>query len=261
MSAPREKLLEKLRAILALEASAKACGSIHEAAAAAARAQAIMFRHKISAREVHVAPEVVGIRSMSTDKQVVLWKLQLLGAVADANFCATMHSPGKRDGQHGAITKPSRLHIVGKPGDVDAALYVYNYLVREIGRLTRSSLEKANRAGKPRGRGWANDFRTGAVATVAKRLRELRNDMEVALHVRQNTQALARVQQADADVQAFMDWLLAAGRVTESARVNRVDAEAYHLGAQAAKDIALGRTEAQLGAPAPQLQAGGEEKK
>jgi hypothetical protein len=149
--------LQKAAKLLRLSTSSNP----HEAALALSRAQEIMDRFKLSAdavngagSEVHSDEPIANFDFDPLERatKVDRWKTQLSVSIAKANQCRVYLGNGG-------------ICLIGRASDVQTVRYMFAWLVREIERL-------AARDCKGAGRTYWNNFRLGAVESVAKRLRE-----------------------------------------------------------------------------------------
>jgi hypothetical protein len=131
----------------------------HEAALAAAKAQDIMDRFKLSGADITLdssapAEKVMHCPQDPLDRDgAARWKGQLAMAVAKLNQCKVYADPARG------------YCLIGRPSDMDAVRYLYAWLTQEIERLAASHCAGC-------GRTYWNNFRLGAVETVSARLRE-----------------------------------------------------------------------------------------
>lgn len=148
--------LEKAAKLLRLATSSNP----HEAALAATRAQEIMDRFKLSADAVNGAGGEIGsdepIANFGHDpleraSKVDRWKSNLAVSIAKGNQCKVYLSGG--------------LCLIGRASDVQTVRYLFAWMVREIERLAARDCRGTSRT-------YWNNYRLGAVETVARRLRE-----------------------------------------------------------------------------------------
>lgn len=174
-----EQALRQVAKLLKLAEHANT--SPEEAGNAAAKAQALMTRFKI---EWMVATSAVNIEEPEEDvvnfadrgasledegaAKIARWKGSLAVSVATANQCkawyCTKLSTSFSNGRP-TTTKKATLELIGRPSDADAVRYLYQYLAREVERLTAIH-------GKGCGATWRNNFRMGVVETIAQKLGE-----------------------------------------------------------------------------------------
>ncbi len=160
-----ERIVERVRKLLALSTSQNP----HEAALAAAKAQALLFRHNLSLALVEADLEPGrGDRSAFINERFdsggrMHWRRALLGAIARHNFCRGVSYSGTRD-----------VGIVGEPHNVAVVKDLYAFLVREISRLAdlgAAGNPDLDPEGVP---AWKRSFYLGAARTIARRLAEQR---------------------------------------------------------------------------------------
>jgi hypothetical protein len=128
----------------------------HEAALAASRAQEIIDRYKLNLATLDATPSAEPpeeIRNFKNDplSEGGTWKALLAQAVAGVNQCQ-------------AYTSGGNICLVGRPSDVAIIRPFFAYLSSEIERL-------ASRHCKGNSRTYWNNFRLGAVETIAQRLK------------------------------------------------------------------------------------------
>lgn len=144
---------------------------VHEAANAAAMAQAIIDKYKIDAalllpegedeadapiRRCMDFPLFVG------DPERHMWKWDLIWALGEANGCVpwSSYEPNGNGNYHRVA------YVVGRPEDAQTVQYLHQYLCAEIDRLAKQH------RGEGRDRIWFANFRLGAVEEIAARLEE-----------------------------------------------------------------------------------------
>lgn len=153
-----DQLLARVRKLLALTASP----NVHEAAAAAARAQALITRHKLQAL-LDAQDDAEATLSdgrdapLETARRVRKWKVVLAGALAHANGCEAYTVAVSRREEH--------LCIAGRPEDRAAVAALWDWLVKRLEWLSASHGTDAPRE-------WHESFRIGAAETIAERLAE-----------------------------------------------------------------------------------------
>jgi len=258
--ATREDALRRAAALLRLANS----NNPHEAALAAQRAQEILDRYDLD----RAALEMEGAMPAEPDEDIVdfgsrgapldmgagksqreRWSSALALIVADANCCKVYLSG-------------TALNLVGRPGDVNKARYLYGYLYGEVTRLVE-------RDGKGCGRTWRNNYRLGIIDTLRTALREASKraanawvadvdahptvPRERALVLVQH--ALARREERMAAVTEFSkrNLKLRPGR----AATTRYDLLARNAGRAAGKEISLGGARASLTSGQASLPSGG----
>lgn len=214
--------LARVRKLLALATSPNP----HEAALAAARAQALIERHRLEAwleaeqREQDDPDPIVDARDepLEVGRRLRTWKVVLASALAEVNGCLAYTATRGRD---------EAIVLVGRGRDRAAVAELWGWLVRRIEWLSATH-------GPGRSRQWHEAFRIGVVDAVAERLRQVGPQARASL----DRAALVVVEPARA---AHEDALR---RVTEglrlgSGRAVRVDARAWQRGKAAGGDVEL----------------------
>lgn len=188
----RDIVLDKIRKLHNLANGRNATPG--EAAAAAAKVQALLFEHHLTMREVEKAQQgaedpyaVHSSRNADgTDKlggpKNVRKQLQFLACtIARYNFCT-----GLLSGQ--------RVTIVGRAADVEVVWWLYTYLRDELMRLARlSAAENVPRGQNPYP--WIRSFLLGADREIGRRLAAQREENKKA-----NAESTALVLVSDADL-------------------------------------------------------------
>jgi hypothetical protein len=274
---------EKLRKLLALAKST----NVHEAAAAAAKAQELIAKYRIEAAMLDDTPdrarpgadESVVVRKIHAFEtwRVDAWALSLVCDVARVNGCSPWYH-GSYPGGPAAF-----VEAAGFESDLATSCFLCDYLVREVIALARAaqSLDRAER----RGRTWMNNFRLGAATEIGRRLEEgeanaARRLLESAkdaprtkdaprkrpawaepLHGPRGAleadepareYALVQVEQALAKIEErrerVRDWVGANKRLSAGrSRASSFDEDAYEAGRRAGRRVALSPRNGRLG--------------
>lgn len=196
-----DKILDRIRKLLALARSSNP----HEAAAAAARAAELMAQHQLAEASLEHEDEAIGEHELERCGRKVTWKSILARGVCIACACDCYWT---RPWRLGADERS--LRIVGRASDVDAARYLYAYLVREIERLARAAWDARQRESPlDSARAWKNAFRSGAASEIAMRLRTARDEALAAARRRADadTAASKAVVRVDRDAAAVADYM------------------------------------------------------
>jgi hypothetical protein len=171
-----QSLIEKIKKLLNLANGRNV--NVNEAAAAAARAQELCFKHKLDLAQLQLDTgeedeEKVQQEMVDYPGLRLQWKQDLMWVVAKGFYCTAIRSnvwkrvPSKRRPERMRNLKVMTFILVGKPTDIQTVRYIYEYCWREIERL--SFIET-------KGLSWTykNNFRSGAVESIRIRLKAQR---------------------------------------------------------------------------------------
>lgn len=201
----KDKLIDRVRKLLAKAKSAKEIGSDAEAAAFAAGAQKMMAKYKLEMSDVEFTTmereEPIGDeRVRGTGKRSrAAWSEHLASVVARAHYCRILVLPGSDD-----------IILVGRPTDRAVASYVFttlrDYAERTSDRDARS-FRKQQRSQIGATIGDNKNFRaawlTGFVRRISERYENERAAMEDEVIKRdKNVTALVRLKNALTQVDA-----------------------------------------------------------
>lgn len=233
---------ERIRRLLALSESS----NVHEAAAAAAKAQELMSKHQIDSAELAEQAGEVDEPLCDEDLQVfgarlVTWRATLAGAVAEANGCDSYNQVWRGEGgrQVRALTR-----IVGPASSVQAVRYLVAYLEREIGRLCQ--VERS--AGRSEAY-WLNSFRLGASYEIGRRVKEAARAAKTA--AAGHGCALARIDRDAGRVAAAM----AAKEMGKSRHPSIGNSQAFMEGIRAGRTVGVESGPALPSGPAASLRS------
>jgi len=214
--------LARVRKLLALATSPNP----HEAALAAARAQALIEAHRLQAwldaerREEEDPDPIADARDepLEVGRRLRKWKVVLAATLAEANGCVAYTLERGRE---------QAIVLVGRARDRAAVVELWGWLVKRIEWLSAT-----HGAGKDRQ--WHEAFRIGVVDAIAERLREGNEEVRAGLE----QAALVVVEPARAAHREALE------RVTEglrlgSGRAVRVDARAWQRGKAAGGTVDL----------------------
>lgn len=210
-------MVDRVRKLLALAGSP----NVHEAAAAAARAQALIAQHRLEgvlggAGEADPVTDGAD-EPLERARKLRRWRVVLASALAEANGCVAYTSDGP-DGQE--------IRLAGRSADRAAARLLWDWLLDRIQWLSAT-------LGPGRPRAWHEAFRIGAVDAVAERLAQgdatLRASLPPASLARWEPAVAAR----RAEVERFVAERLRLGR----GRALRVDARAFAAGRAAGASL------------------------
>ncbi|MEZ4454431.1 MAG: DUF2786 domain-containing protein [Nannocystaceae bacterium] len=209
-------LLDRVRKLLALATSP----NVHEAANAAARAQALIEEHRLAALlEAEAAAEAADEADPITDgvelpleraRKIRKWKIALASGLAEVNGCVAYTA---------ARGPETLLLLAGRAADREAVLAIWEWLVRRIEWLSATA-----GAGQPRE--WHESFRIGAADAVCERLAAAVVDARASLE----TAALARIAPSEAERAAAVETFAAERLRLRPGRRLLVDPDALEQG-------------------------------
>jgi len=215
-------ILERVRKLLALAGSP----NVHEAASAAAAAQALIVAHRLEgmldAREAgSAADDITDGREAPLEKarRPRRWKVSLAVGLAEANGCIAYSA---------LVGDETWLLLAGRAEDREAVAALWEWLVARLEWLSASH-------GAGRSRDWHEAFRIGAAEAVVARLAGA--EIPAAASPDQEA-ALVRVQAVRASaLEAWAERHLRLG----PGRGMRVDARALEQGRAAGATLKLPR--------------------
>ena len=211
--------LDKVRKLLALSRSA----NVHEAAVAAATAQALIERYRLEsllAAEAAVAADPVDEEVLEAARRLRRWKTVLAAALAEVNDCLVYRRPPGREHQ---------IVIAGRASDRAAVRSLWEWLVPQLEWLSATH-------GAGREKRWHDDFRVGAVDTVTDRLRGVAGEEQGRIE----STALVRLEPALQARRAAVDSWAEQHLAVRAGRRVLVGASAWNAGRRAAESVKLG---------------------
>jgi hypothetical protein len=232
-----QKLLERIQKVQRLTTSS----NINEAAAAATKLQELLFKHNLDLRDIAVPEEeAAGPVYLNREYNIKYrdnWRRLLLNGIAQANFCDTVYLQGT-----------PLMYVIGEPYNIEVVLSMYEYLLKEVTRLSSREWKREGQYRSSRRIAWRNAFHAGASAVIHQRLQQRKRELSD-----QTEQTRALVLDKEADLrEAFQRF----HPNTELGRgSHHEDASGYRSGVVAGRNIGL---EAQVGGgqPAPSNQLG-----
>lgn len=236
----RERVIDKVRKLLAHAASTTELGSIEEAAVFTAKANELLLRHRLELSDLELQAELTADPVEHEDYDPIAaagikrggnrraWLEILVHGVAEANLCEVLVIPGSKT-----------VVLIGARQDVALTKYLLAILVRSAERLAilheRKVRLAAIRAGLTVPRKPKVAFLTGFSVEVTKRLRALRTEVVTTA----SATALVRLDQAAAAVTAYIQRSdLSDGK---AGRINAkvTDRTSFEAGQQAGREQAL----------------------
>lgn len=228
---PRDKVLDKIRKLIALSGSS----NVHEAAVAAAAAQRLMLEYRVSECDITVESseeDVLMEQEVYRDlhlKAPPRWHGVLLGGVAAVNFCKLIYDR-ERTGQEWHEQSRRIYRIIGTEDDRATVIYLYEVLRLEVERLcdSVSRLQRYDRAERA-------SFKLGAASALSEKLRREFQSFRVEMAASTNTQALAVINKTAAALDQFVTQAFPRLGTLRGARASRFGA--YHRGREAGNGI------------------------
>jgi hypothetical protein len=218
-----DPVLARVRKLLALATSP----NVHEAASAAAAAQALIERHRLQALLAAEADAADPADPVTDGRDAPLerarrprrWRIALAGGLAAANGCVAYTA------EEGDETV---LLVAGRATDREAVGVLWEWLVTRIAWLSAT-----HGAGRPRA--WHDAFRIGAAEAIVERLRSVGADEVATL----DPAALVRVEPARAARAAAVERFTAERLHLAAGRALRVDGRAYARGRAEGANVPL----------------------
>jgi hypothetical protein len=213
-------VIAKIKARRALATSA----NVHEAAAAAAQAEALLQKHRLDEAALEGSGEPTEGPHEATEPldwhkgHLAWWRVNLGSTLLRNHGCVDyVDTRGSR-----------RCHIiVGRPSDVATVRYLYAWLTSEIGRLRDQHLGM--------GRSWRNSFCLGAVDGISAAMKAAKAEARNAA----TSSALVAVDRRDRDSRDLLARLHPKLRASSGGAGSR-DNHAYGQGVVAGRNIHLG---------------------
>lgn len=251
-----DAVLTRIQKLLALSQSPNE----HEAAAAAAKAQELLFKYNLSMMDVQTGDKKRPVIERYNRRTVVLgkkrevlnWRRDLLRSLARLNFCRTVDVIGAE-----------YTNLIGEDHNIEVVLNLYDYLFATIERLSAEGWEATKRenGGKApvvwsdvvhryvsqHAKNYRSSFSHGAVHSVIDRL----NDQQAKSVVDAGSNALVVI--AEEELTEAVNHIFSNSLVRRKQLRSDLDARAFGAGKEAGKRISLmdevdsGRTKALKG--------------
>ena len=133
----RNKILEKIRKLLALKESAEKIGSEGEAYAAAQGVHRLLTEYNLTMQDVlgskgeDNGPRIEESDGISYNSHFGLWKQQLMGVICKYNYCKCV-----------ASTRTKQVYAVGTEANVAVCTWLFEYLVSAFVSLAKQHFRK-----------------------------------------------------------------------------------------------------------------------
>lgn len=218
MAKSTEALLDRVRKLLALAESP----NVHEAAQAAARAQALIARHRLQGLlDAEDSLDITdgGEEPLEVSRRMRRWKTVLATGLADLNGCVAYTAAR---GRH------THLLVAGRPADRAAVVAVWSWLIKRLEWLSATH-------GAGQSKKWHDAFRIGAAETVLARLSAVEAEARDAV----GEAAMVVIGPALASRRAAVDRYAQERLGLKPGRRVMVDVAAFEAGQRAGRDVPL----------------------
>lgn len=252
--AAREKIIDRVRKVLAYATS----DNPHEAANAAAAAARLMAKHgieSVESAEIEADPVSDNIDvyvEIGTSRRPVAWKWNVAWVVGTTAQCM----PYMLHRKTGETIHALMVAFIGRRSDAELCAYLYDHLLKELKRLHDLMRPPTGRKiqqyipGTPATtvdpefrRRWSRDFYHGAVAVLSERMNKARQEV---LHTASAT-ALVRLDTVLEKVEATT---LELGLQYVKARLPTVNSQyGYAAGERAGRDLDLSSNAPKIAGP------------
>ncbi len=229
-----DNIAEKIEKLLALSQSSNE----NEAAAAAAKVAEMLTQHNITLADLAKSPvEPIEAATIEQFKKNVPWKLFLLQAIAEANYCRAL----SRFSRHSL----KQAVVIGRPTNILVVQQLYEYLVQAVDRVTKEALAapKNSVSGDSR-RTFANNFRKGCAIRLKERLEAKRRQIESegipGTATQSSVSALVCRSLSERETSAINVYLSQSG-IAISQTKSQISGDGYAAGIEAAESIGLDR--------------------
>lgn len=208
--------------------------NVHEAAAAAAAADKLISKFRISESEInnHCSEQIVEDKDILYESaRAITWKYQLAVSLAKHYSCFCFNSPKRSETDR----KVTCLRLAGVQSDMDIVRYMFAWLVFEVERL--------NKANKGKGHIACNSFCLGAVMGIVEQL--AKSKLETQAEAINNGQSIIiqKIDERGVRAQALVTSRCKNGKMGKDTRNSKyyLDHGAYDSGVNAGKNIHLGK--------------------
>lgn len=206
-----------------LEGLANSTANKEEAALAASRMQGLITKYRIEKAELENTDYVVnGFVLFNEKKRFKRWKIHLASVLAKHNSCVILVC--KRD---------SEVSIIGVEENTRAVSYMFNYLVREIERLSANYIRLRKLMKVKSTKSTSTSFKLGCVDEIRVRLREKRVNILDGV----STEGLVKLNKEMELANEYADKISGNGTVNMGSSKN--DIAAYRSGRNAGGIVSL----------------------
>jgi hypothetical protein len=231
-------IIKRIQKLFNLADSSKN-SNVEEAAAAAAKAQALMEKHRIKRAMLEVKDDLsISSKPLLDKGRPDNWKLYLVTAISKHNGCYIVKSE--------TYEKDNMASVVGEPQDINTVQELYSFVVKELIRLCLSNLISLQKLyGSCPDKSYNKSFYLGAVSTIDKRLeqanKKMRDDeIKKARTGDEKTKVANALARLDNKAQKAKEWINNnMNAKIKNVPINTIDTKAYNAGMKAAKSLPL----------------------
>jgi hypothetical protein len=214
-------IIEKVKKLLALSQSSNA----HEAAAAAAKANALIDEYRLSVGQLQDTSNEDPLTHDQSEPllqadRAMRWRKTLAQALTKHYGCYIWNNTARRTVYY---------VVAGRKSDVEVLRYMFAYISLECERITQNQA-------KGRGRTFAESYRRGFVDGV---LSQLQASRATAVKASSDPMALVKLDDRAKDAEALVKGNVRLEK-GKKASYSRTDANAFYSGQSAGKALHLG---------------------
>lgn len=224
-------VVEKIKKLLELSKS----GNEHEAATAAARVAELMAKHEISAADLTVDTGEPRTERGRIDNDEDGWSTRYQAWKSTlAEVCALAVGARSWQQRHDSDNSLYKITIVGPVGSVNAARYLYMWLLKEVRRV--SSHERNARGEND---AWRTSFRVAMINRLHERMQAMRKQT----FKEASSTAMVRVDATATAVKEAYDMM----DLGKARGPRATDYDGYHAGREAGDRVRLGDAAGHIG--------------
>jgi Protein of unknown function (DUF2786) len=226
-----DKFLDKLRKLAALRDHND---NQHQAAAAAAKLQELLFKYNLDMSAIAGAQDNTKMyQKWHEFLGHTEWKKKLFYILCDTNFCKALYDPSMSD----------YMWVVGKPHNKEAVVYLYEYLAKELEYLADFELgiqRLINIVQDKKSKVWAKTWRTSfmyaALPIIHDRLKEQWNQ-----NSHENSQTMALVVTTGKELQDALNEHFPRRGYHSARKLGAIHADGSAAGKRVGAEIPLNR--------------------
>lgn len=221
-----KEIIEKVQKLLSLSKSSNA----NEAAAAAAKANELLDKHRLSLADLETSIEE-DVEVAEEDNEYLYqtgrttpWKVELANVLTEHYGVIYYNEVAWKNGRHF-----TQYRMVGRPSDMSIVKYMYAWLSMEVERLSKQEA-------KGKGRVYVGSYQKGFVAGVASQLRLSR----IEIRKEASSSALVKIDARGSEAEAMLQKLHPKLKYVEDKSSVQINYHAFGLGKKRGEEIHLG---------------------